>query len=210
MQRVNQLIKLNQAVIVEGKYDKITLENVIDATILTTNGFSIFKDAQKRALIRLLAQKRGLVVITDSDSAGALIRSHLKQICPDGGIINVYIPQLKGKEKRKDKRSKEGLLGVEGMTQDVILNAFERSGVIGETVDSKDKRPITKTHLFECGLSGKENSSFLRDDFSGFLNLPKGMSANAFLDCINTVLSFDEFIKAVEQWQKVKQDADKR
>ena len=207
---MNQLIKLNQAVIVEGKYDKITLENVIDATILTTNGFSIFKDVEKRALIRLLAQKRGLVVITDSDSAGALIRSHLKQICPDGSIVNVYIPQLKGKEKRKDKCSNEGLLGVEGMTQDVILNALERSGVIGETVDNKDKKTITKTILFERGLSGRDNSSFLRDDFAKFLDLPQGMSANAFLDCLNAVLSFDEFFKAVEQWQKARQDEDKR
>ena len=100
---MKHLIKLSQAVIVEGKYDKITLENIIDATIIATNGFRIFNDSEKRALIRLIAKKRGLIIITDSDSAGCVIRSHLKQICPEGSITNVYIPQLLGKEKRKQK-----------------------------------------------------------------------------------------------------------
>lgn len=207
---MNLLIKLSQAVIVEGKYDKITLENVIDATILTTNGFSIFKDNEKRAFIRLLAQKCGLIIITDSDSAGALIRSHLKQICPKGSIINVYIPQLLGKEKRKTKPSKEGYLGVEGMTQEIILNALERSGVIGHNIESKSRKSITKTLLFKYGLSGCENSSILRDDFAAKLDLPKGISANAFLDCLNAIFDLKEFTKAVEQWQKAKQEEDKR
>lgn len=201
------MIKLTQAVIVEGKYDKITLENIIDATILTTNGFSIFKDHEKRELIRLLAKKRGLIVITDSDSAGALIRSHLKQICPENSITNVYIPQLQGKEKRKNKRSKEGLLGVEGMTQDIILNALKRSGITGKEVLKRQDKKITKTVLFELGLSGGNNSSFLRDDLAEYLELPKGISANAFLDCINAIYNYDDFIKAVELWR---QDADKR
>ena len=121
------LIKLSQVVIVEGKYDKITLENVIDATILTTNGFRIFKDKEKRDLIRLLAERKGIIVITDSDSAGALLRSHLKQICPENTITNVYIPQLYGKEKRKSKPSKDGFLGLEGMTQELIIDALARS-----------------------------------------------------------------------------------
>lgn len=207
---MSRLIKLKQAVIVEGKYDKITLENIIDAIIITTDGFSIFKNKEKRDLIRLLAQKRGLVVITDSDSAGALIRSHLKQICHEGSITNVYIPQLKGKEKRKDKPSKEGLLGVEGMQSEIILAALKRSGVIGEEVMNKSDNKITKVTLFELGLSGGKDSSFLRDDLANFLNLPKGMSANAFLDCLNAVYEYDEFIKAVEQWQKAEQDADKK
>ncbi len=207
---MKRLIKLKQAVIVEGKYDKITLENIIDATILTTNGFSIFKDLEKRAFIRMLAEKQGIIVITDSDSAGALIRSHLKQICPEGSITNVYIPQLLGKEKRKDKRSKEGFLGVEGMTQDVILNALERSGVTGEQVLNKREKNITKTLLFELGLSGGANSAFLRDDLAAYLKLPKGISANAFLDCVNATFELNEFTKAVELWQKAEQDADKK
>lgn len=207
---MKQLIKLNQAVIVEGKYDKITLENLIDATIIVTNGFRIFKDAEKRTLIRLLAERNGLIVITDSDSAGSLIRSHLKQICPQGSITNVYIPQLSGKEKRKDKRSKEGLLGVEGMTQEVLLNSLQRSGIIGQQIAKKAEKKITKTLLFKIGLSGGNNSSFLRDELAAFLDLPNGMSANAFLDCLNAIYSYDEFMKAVNLWQKAVQDEDKR
>ena len=207
---MSRLIRLKQAVIVEGKYDKITLENIIDATIITTDGFSIFKNTEKRDLIRMLAQKCGLVVITDSDSAGMLIRSHLKQICSEGSITNVYIPQLKGKEKRKDKPSKEGLLGVEGMQSEIILAALHQSGITGEEVINKSDIKITKGTLFEFGLSGGKYSSFLREDLATFLNLPKGMSANAFLDCLNAVYEYNEFIKAVEQWQKDRQDADKK
>lgn len=204
------MIKLNQAVIVEGKYDKITLENVIDATIIATDGFRIFKNKEKRELIRLLAQKCGIIVITDSDSAGAVIRSHLKQICPEGTITNVYIPQLLGKEKRKAKPSKEGLLGVEGMTQQALVDALARSGITGEETTKKSSKPISKTTFFTLGLSGGENSSYLRDDLAEFLNLPRGISANAFLDCVNAIYQFDEFLKAVELWQKAEQDGDKR
>lgn len=204
------MIKLDRAVIVEGKYDKITLDNILDATIIPTNGFNIFKNTQTRELIRLLAQKRGLIVITDSDSAGLLIRSHLKQICPEGSIVNVYVPQLRGKEKRKDKCSKEGLLGVEGMTQDVILKALERSGIYGDTICKKRDKLITKSLLYEFELSGQKNSAVLREDLAQFLDLPKGMSANAFLDCLNAVYDYNDFIKAVQTWQKNRQDADKK
>lgn len=201
------MIKLRQAVIVEGKYDKITLENIIDATIITTNGFAIFKDKEKRDFIRLLAERCGIIVITDSDSAGALIRSHLKQICPENTITNVYIPQLSGKEKRKDKPSKQGLLGVEGMSQQVILDALSRSGITGDNVIKKSDKKITKTDFFTLGLSGNKNSSQLRDSLAEYLNLPKNMSANAFLDCVNAVYEYNEFIKAVRIWQ---QEEDKK
>lgn len=207
---MKRLIKLKQAVIVEGKYDKITLENVIDATIITTNGFRIFKDKEKCALIRLFAQKSGIIVITDSDSAGAVIRSHLKQICPEGTITNVYIPQLLGKEKRKTKPSKEGFLGVEGMTQQALEHALLRSGITGEQTTQKREKQITKTHLFTLGLSGGKNSSLLRYKLSKHLNLPQGLSANAFLDCINAIYEYNEFIETVKLWQKVEQDEDKK
>ncbi len=204
------MIKIKQAIIVEGKYDKITLENIVDATIIATDGFGIFKNTEKRELIRLLAEKRGLVVITDSDSAGALIRSHLKQICPENSIINVYVPQLFGKEKRKSKPSKEGLLGVEGMTQQILLEAFSRSGITGSTVSKKSDKKITKLEFFTLGLSGGINSSFLRNNLAEYLGLPKGISANALLDCVNAIYDYDEFIKVVELWQKNKQDEDKK
>ncbi len=204
------MIKLKQAVIVEGKYDKITLQNIIDATIIATNGFSIFKDAEKRKLIKLLAERNGIIVLTDSDSAGSLIRSHLKQICPQDTIINVYVPQLAGKEKRKTQPSKEGFLGVEGMTQQVILDALKRSGITGEEVLKRTDKKITKTTFFTLGLSGGENSSYIRDDLAEHLDLPQGMSANAFLDCVNAIYEYDEFLKAVNLWQKAEQDAAKR
>ncbi len=202
---MKQLISLKQAIVVEGKYDKIKLCNFIDATIITTDGFRIFKDKEKRDLIKIFAQKNGIIVMTDSDSAGNIIRSHLKQICPEGTIINVYIPQLSGKEKRKNKPSKEGLLGVEGLSESVIIEALNRSGVT-ET-NNKRQKLITKSDLFTLGLSGCANSSTLRKDLSDYLNIPIGMTTNAFLDCVNTLYNYDNFIKAVQLWQ---QEADKK
>lgn len=198
------MIKLNQTVIVEGKYDKITLENIIDATIITTNGFGIFKDKAKCDLIRLLAEKQGIIVITDSDNAGMVIRSHLKQICHKGTVTNVYVPQLCGKEKRKEKFSKQGYLGVEGLDKQTILTALERSGVIGVETKEVAEPKISKTDLFALGLSGGDNSSLLREDLAKLLNLPQGMSANAFLDCINAVYGYNAFMEEVKKWQQDK------
>jgi len=197
---VKPLIKLKEAVIVEGKYDKITLENIIDALIIPTNGFGIFKDAEKRKLIQTLAETTGIIIMTDSDSAGRMIRSHLKQICPKGKITNVYIPQLKGKEKRKDKPSKELLLGVEGMTAEIILKALQNSGVTSENGEKKEL--LTKTDLFLYGLSGGENSGEKRESLSKFLNIPTGFTPNAFLDIVNTLYGKREFLRMVELWQE--------
>ena len=193
------LIRINEAVIVEGKYDKIKLSNFVDATIIPTNGFSVFKDKEKRKIIRLLAQKKGLVVITDSDSAGMVIRSYLKKVCQNEKIINVYIPQIKGKEKRKMTASKEGLLGVEGLSEEIITDCLKKSGVIGE-IKEKTKK-ITKQDLFLSGLSGSANSGILRERFAKFSNLPAGMSSSAFLDAVNAIYDYNEFFEAVKKWQ---------
>ncbi len=201
------MIKLKQAVIVEGKYDKITLENIVDATIIATDGFRIFKNDEKRNLIRLLAQKHGIIVITDSDSAGGVIRSHLKQICPDGTITNVYVPQLKGKEKRKTTPSKQGLLGVEGLDKQIIIDALARSGITGDESTGKHAKQITKTDLFTLGFSGSKNSAVKREQFAQRFKIPTKMSCNAFLDCINAVFEYEEFFTAVKLWQ---QEEDKR
>ena len=194
------LISVDIPIIVEGKYDKIKLSSFVDGVILTTDGFSIFKDIEKREFIRRVATDKGIIVATDSDSAGALIRSHIKNICPNGKIINVYIPQIKGKEKRKDKASAEGLLGLEGIDVDLLEKAFICSGV-GVIKEKANSKVITKKDLFKFGLSGRENSAFLRKEFALFVNLPTNLSSNAFLDALNTIFNYNEFLEAVEKWQ---------
>ncbi len=186
------MIRLDRPVIVEGKYDKITLENVIDTLIIATDGFRIFKDAEKCAMIRKVAEKNGIIIMTDSDSAGALIRSYIKKIVGEAEIINVYVPCLKGKEKRKSVPSKEGLLGVEGMNGDVILKSLERSGVFG-TKTAIPSRKITKNDMFLLSLSGNENSSEKRKSLLRNLNLPENLSSSAMLDVLNNLFTYDEF-----------------
>lgn len=186
------MIKLRMPVIVEGKYDKITLENVVDALIIPTNGFRIFKDKEKCELIKTFAEREGIIVLTDSDSAGNMIRSYIKNIVGNGKIINVYIPQLKGKEKRKSAPSKEGFLGVEGISKEELQKALERSGIdnIGCV---ENKNLITKTDMFLYGLSGTENSSENRKKLLTELQLPTNLSPNAMLDVLNVLMTKNEF-----------------
>ena len=195
------MIKLEQPIIVEGKYDKITLENIVDTLIIPTDGFGIFKNKEKCEMLRTLARKNGIIVMTDSDSAGNMIRAYIKKILGDCEIINVYAPCLVGKEKRKAKQSKEGLLGVEGMPAEIITEALKRSGVIGREIIKKEKS-ITKTDFYLAGLSGGEDSSQKRKQFLKYLDLPESLSPNAMLDVINTLFTYSEFIKEVEKWQE--------
>lgn len=194
------MIRLDRPVIVEGKYDKIALENVVDALIITTDGFGIFKNREKCDLIRQLARKNGVIIMTDSDSAGAVIRSYLKKIISDCEIINVYVPELRGKERRKAKPSKSGLIGVEGMSPEIIEEALKRSGVF--SVKKENGRKITKTDMFVLGLSGREDSSLKRKDFLRFLGLPESLSSSAMLDVLNNMLTADEFCEKAELWNK--------
>ena len=191
------MIKLDRPVIVEGKYDKITLENVIDALIIPTDGFGVFKNTEKRELIRTLAGKFGLIVITDSDSAGNMIRAYIKKIAGDCEIINVYVPRIEGKEKRKDHKGKEGILGVEGMTVEILTEALEKSGVITRKTEEKSRK-ITKTDMFKAGLSGGNESGKKRKEVLKKLGLPENLSPNAMLDVINTLLSYEEFLEVSE------------
>ena len=192
------MIKLKMPVIVEGKYDKITLENVVDTLIISTNGFRIFKDKEKCALIRTFAQREGVIVLTDSDSAGNVIRNYIKNIAADGKVFNMYVPQLKGKERRKSVPSKEGFLGVEGISGQVLEKAFLQSGVT-ELKSVENKEPITKTDMFLYGLSGTENAQSNRKKLLKYLSLPENLSANALLDVVNTLFTKAEFEKAVEE-----------
>lgn len=191
------LIKLKQTVIVEGKYDKITLENIIDALIIKTDGFAIFKDKAKCDLIRKTALKNGIIVMTDSDSAGSVIRGYIKKIVGNCEIINVYVPSIKGKEKRKTAPSKEGFLGVEGMSEEVILKALEKSGVLAQTNVQKREK-ITKTDMFCFGLSGNENSAENRKKLLKELELPENLSPNAMLDVLNNFYSKEEFYEVMQ------------
>lgn len=184
------MIKLEQAVIVEGKYDKIKLSSIIDAVIITTNGFNIFKDTEKLELIRYYAEKTGIIIMTDSDSAGFIIRNHIKGAVKKGTIINVYIPDIMGKEKRKLKPSAEGKLGVEGVEKKIILEALEKAGVTASAGEEREK--ITKTDLFTLGLSGGKNSSDLRKKLLEYLKLPSLLSPNSMLEVLNTMMSPEE------------------
>ena len=177
-------IKIAQTIIVEGKYDKIKLENILDANIITTGGFSIFNNEEKLALIRMIAEKTGIIVLTDSDPAGFFLRNKLKGMLPQGArVIHLYIPTEKGKEKRKKEYSKAGLLGVEGIDNEKLREIFGKYAVSEKKSERKDK--ITKAYLYEIGLSGREGSNEKRDIAAQKLGLPRGMSANAFLEAIN-------------------------
>ncbi len=187
------MIRLKQAVIVEGKYDKIRLSNFVDAEIITTDGFRIFKDKQKRELIRKVAEKKGIIILTDSDSAGFMIRGHLSGITDPKNIINVFVPEIKGKEKRKTTQSKQGFLGVEGLSEQIITEAFLKAGI--DVQDGKvtvAEAKITRADLYETGLLGKDNSAQKRCELEEKLGLPKGMSVSQLLTALNLLYTKEE------------------
>lgn len=191
------MIHLEQVVVVEGKYDKIKLCNFLEAEIVTTEGFRIFKDKEKLSMLRKMAEKRGIIILTDSDSAGFMIRNHLLGGIDNSLITNVYIPEIKGKERRKSAPSKQGLLGVEGVTEEVILKAFEKAGVSvsGEQASPKSSDKITKTDLFTLGLSGGEGSAAKREELLRHLDLPTGLSPSQMLMALNSLYSKEEFLE---------------
>lgn len=193
------MIKINEAVIVEGKYDKIKLSAVLDTVIIETDGFAIFKDKEKQKLIRFLAEKRGIIIMTDSDSAGFKIRSFINGITKSENIKNVYMPDVYGKEKRKTEVSKEGKLGVEGMKTEVIMSALKKAGVLCAENSKTESREITRTDFFEDGISGKDNSSEIRKALAKELDLPERISASSLLKIINTYLTYDEYKDAVNR-----------
>ena len=186
------MIKLAQAVIVEGKYDKIKLSSIVDAVIIQTDGFSVFKDKEKLALIRFYAENTGIIILTDSDTAGFRIRSYLKGCVSKGNVTNVYIPDIFGKEKRKAVPSKEGKLGVEGIDADIILDAFTRAGIICSDIEGGSD-PITRTDLYEDGLSGGKDSSYKRKALLSRLNLPLLLTTGSMLEVLNTMMTREQY-----------------
>ena len=193
------MIKIKQAIVVEGRYDKNTLSQIVDAPIIETNGFGIMKDKANLAFLRRVAQNRGLIVFTDSDGAGFVIRNFLKSAIDPAYLLHAYIPDIYGKEKRKSAPGKEGKLGVEGMTRQIILDALRRCGASFEDeAASAFSGSITKQDLMELGLSGGKDSSFLRKKLLKKLDLPEHMSANALLQALNllyTPADLQELVK---------------
>lgn len=196
------MLKINEAVIVEGKYDKIKLSAVLDTVIIETDGFAIFKDKEKQRLIRFLSEKRGIIIMTDSDSAGFKIRSFINGITKSENIKNVYMPDIYGKEKRKTEASKEGKLGVEGMKTEVIMSALTKAGVFCAENDKKESREITRTDFFEDGISGRENSSEIRKVLARELDLPERISSSSLLKIINTYMTYDEYKDVIARVKK--------
>ena len=188
------MYKVSEVIVVEGRYDKNTLSQVVDATIIETAGFGIFNDKQKQALLRKLAEKRGLIVMTDSDGAGFVIRNFIKGAVDPEKIKHAYIPELAGREKRKTKASKEGLLGVEGMSPEIILEALRRAGATIDGETNGNKAEITKTDLYRIGLTGKENSAMLRRELLKKLELPEKLSTDAMLQVLNALFTREEFL----------------
>lgn len=199
------MIKIEQAVIVEGRYDKIKLSSLIDALIIETDGFSIFKDKEKQRLIKRLANEKGILILTDSDSAGFKIRSFLGGSVPEDKVFHAYIPDIFGKEKRKTEYSKEGKLGVEGVPSRVLYEALDRAGVVCGETDKTKMRLITNVDLYEMGFSGTADCKERKEKFLRFLSLPSRLSTKSFVKVLNTFMTYDDFIlKAKEFFEKEK------
>ena len=186
------MVKIREAIVVEGRYDKNTLSQILDAPILETSGFGIFKDKHQMALLRRIAETRGLIVFTDSDGAGFVIRNHIKSAIPGKYLKHAYIPDIYGKEKRKAAPGKEGKLGVEGMTKEVILESLRRAGATIDGEEAAPVRQITKQDLMELGLSGTPEASQNRLKLLKKLNLPEHMSPNAMLQALNLLYTLEE------------------
>ena len=193
------MLTIREAIIVEGRYDKIKLSGLVNAPIIETGGFRVFSDREKQSLSRQIAEKRGILVLTDSDGAGFVIRNFLRGVVPKEQMKHCYIPQIAGKERRKPQKSKEGLLGVEGVTDEIICDAIRKSGatVLGE--EQPERHDITKADLCLLGLTGGENAARNRQALLRELDLPSYLSANAMLTAINCLFSLEELTELVQR-----------
>ncbi len=194
------MLKIQEAIVVEGRYDKNTLSQVVDALIIPTDGFGIFKDGEKARFLRRIARERGLIVLTDSDGAGFVIRNHLKGVIPKEQLKQAYIPDIPGKERRKAKPGKEGKLGVEGMRPEVLEAALRRAGA---TILDEDeaaplpRREITKADFFRDGLTGRPDSAARREQLKARLELPQRLTTNGLLEVLNVLYSYEDYEQVV-------------
>lgn len=194
------MLKIKEAIVVEGRYDQNTLSQLVDTLIIPTQGFGIFKDKEKAAMLRRVAEKRGIIVLTDSDGAGFVIRNHMKGILPPDQVKHAYIPDLFGKEKRKRTPGKEGKLGVEGMRPEVLERALRNAGatIFGETAQAQPHREITKLDLFQDGFSGRPDSAQRREKLLKALDLPQHLTGKALPQVLNTLLTYEEYKTLIE------------
>ncbi len=196
------MVNIRECIVVEGRYDKNTLAQIVNAPIVETSGFGIFKDKDQQHLLRQIAAKRGLIVFTDSDGAGFVIRNFLKGLIPASQLKHAYIPDIPGKERRKASAGKEGLLGVEGMTPEIILQALRRSGATIEGESELQSGAITKQDFMALGLSGGAGSSEKRARLMAKLGFPKHMSSNALLQAVNLLYTLPELQELAGQLEK--------
>ena len=194
---MKERLKIPYPVIVEGRYDKLRLESVIEAHIIPTDGFGIFKKEEKASMLRALAEKTPLILLTDSDGAGKLIRSHLTSVLPADRVIQLYVPRIAGKEKRKSEASAEGILGVEGMERTLLYELFAPYANAEAVASRMAENPLSKTDLFEDGLTGGEGSAQKRDELCTRLGLPTGMTPNALLAALRMLCTYEEYCALV-------------
>ena len=188
------MIKLSQAIVVEGKYDKNALRQLVDAPVFETNGFGVMKNRELVERLRLTARRRGLIVLTDSDGAGFVIRNYLKRVLPKAGVLHAYVPDVYGKERRKAHAGKEGKLGVEGMPPEILLQALRNAGAEASEGPAQRGAPIVKADLYAAGYSGRTDSAAQRAALLKELSLPEHMSSNALLDALNVLMTREEFL----------------
>lgn len=189
------MLHTSKAVIVEGKYDKARLSTVIDSLIVTTDGFGIFNSKEKQIFIKRIAEGKGIIILTDSDAAGFKIRNFLKNIIPENRITHAYIPDIYGKEKRKEAPSKEGKLGVEGIDNSILESALLNTGLFSQKLNETPSKEITVAHLFEAGLTGTANSAEKRRSFLQKEGLPARLTGKNLLSVLNSFYTYEEFIK---------------
>lgn len=194
------MLKIKEAIVVEGRYDKNTLSQVVDTLIIPVDGFQIFKKQDTVQMLRKLAAKQGVIIFTDSDGAGFVIRNHLKGILPPNQVKHAYIPDIYGKERRKATPGKEGKLGVEGMRPEVLREALLRAGatVVGEETDVRPRRTITRSDLFTAQLTGCAGSQERRKKLLHQLNLPEHLSTKALLQVLNQLMSYEEYLEVIQ------------
>jgi ribonuclease M5 len=202
-------LKIAYPIIVEGKYDRMKLLGICEGLIIKTDGFGVFKKEEKAALIRTLAKNSPIIVLTDSDGGGRVIRSHISSLVPKDKLIQLYIPKIEGKEKRKSEPSKEGTLGVEGMENELLYNLLapfssEGNDFSSEKITKIAQNPLSKVDFFVDGLTGGENSSQKRDELAKKFDLPNGMTPNALIEALKVVATYEEYLAAVGRGKKLK------